>query len=606
MEQNPTPTNETEGTKATEGLARRLLGAIVAKASRSTMVITESDDGHWFWGAFRSDMWSYGQIALAATMINTFSLATSLFIMTVYDRVIPNNAIDSLIALAIGMALVLFFDFTLRTLRAYFIDVAGQRADITLARRIFNKILDMSLVNRGGSTGGMANRFREFETLREFFTSATLAALVDLPFTFWFLVIIGLIGGPLVLVPGLAVPFVLLIGLLVQPFFSRLSDRALEQGQSKQGTLVETIAGLETIKTVAAAPMMRDRWLNAVQEHSNIGMRSRIFGQLAINSASFAQQASQVGIVIYGVFLVSAGELSMGQLIACVILSSRALAPLAQLANILARANQALSSFKALDSFMKEPGEKLEGQRYLRRPSLEGKIEFRHVTFTYPGQAHRALDDVSFVIQPGQKVAILGRVGSGKSTIMRLLLGLYVPDTGTILVDNTDIRQIHPDDLRSAIGSVLQDIFLFSGTIRENIAVGTTDATDDDILKAAALSGAHDFIGQLSTGYDQVLKDRGEGLSGGQRQAIAIARSVIGTPSVMVFDEPTSAMDAGSERQLIDRLKPFLANRSMVLITHRTPLLELTDRVIIIERGKLAADGPKEKVLARLRGETVS
>jgi len=588
----------------TEGLARRFLGRVVARVSRARPAEQE-DEGHWFWSAFRSDAWSYGQIALAAIVINLFSLATSLFVMTVYDRVIPNRAIDSLIALAIGMGFVLVFDFTLRTLRAYFIDFAGQRADLTLARRIFNKILDMSMVHRSGSTGGMASRFREFETLREFFTSATLVALADLPFILWFLVIIGLIGGPLVLVPGLAVPFVLLVGLTVQPFFARLSDKAFEQSQSKQGTLVETIAGLETIKSVSAAPMMRERWLKAVEDHSNIGMRSRIFGQLAINSAAFAQQASQVGIVIAGVFLVSGGDLTMGQLIACVILSSRALGPLAQLANVLSRANQALSSYKALNRFMTQGGEKEEGRRYLRRHDLKGKVEFRNVTFTYPGQSRRTLDDVSFTVEVGEKAAILGKVGSGKSTIIRLLLGLYRPDSGSVLVDDTDIRQIHPDDLRSAIGSVLQDVFLFSGTIRENIAVGGTDVTDRAILEAAQLSGTHDFVGQLPAGYDQLLKDRGEGLSGGQRQSIAIARAVVGSPVIMALDEPTSAMDAGSEQMLLRRLAPFLEKRSLLLVTHRTPLLTLAQRVIVIDQGRVVANGPKEPVLARLRKEPV-
>lgn len=553
--------------------------------------------GHWLWGPFYKNRSIYAQVGLAAAFVNMLSLASSLFIMTVYDRVIPNHAVESLIALSIGMAIALGADFILKTLRGYFIDVAGQRLDYEIGSSLFRQVLDLKLSERKGSAGAFASVIREFETLKEFFTSATLVAFVDLPFILLFLGVIALIGGHVAWVPILAVPIVIITGLLIQPALAKLATQGLTEGQSKHGVLVETIAGLETVKSLGAGPMLEARWRGGLRDHSTTSRRGRIISQFAINVAGSVQQIAQVGTVIVGVFLISAGELTVGGLIATVILTGRALAPLAQLANVLSRANGALSSYRTLNGLMESGGETQSARNYIRRQKLEGKIEFRDVTFRYPGQAGKAMDNVSFTIEPGERVAILGRIGSGKSTVTRLIMGLYEPDEGSILIDDTDIRQIMPRDLRRNIGSVLQDIYLFSGSIRENIALGHDDLSDEELLRIARIAGVHDFAGQLAAGYDLRLMDRGEGLSGGQRQSIAIARALVGKPPIILLDEPSSAMDVASENALLSRLVEEVKGKTLVMITHRSSLLKLVDRVIVMDKGRIVAQGPKDDVL---------
>ncbi len=552
---------------------------------------------HWFWSAFRQNGWTYGQIILAAVMINFFSLASSIFIMTVYDRVIPNNAVDSLIALCIGMIIVIGFDFLLKFLRAYFIDAAGQKVDLKAAKGIFDRIMKLKLATLRGSTGGLVNTVREFESLRDFCTSATLATVVDIPFILLFIFVIYIIGGPLAIVPALAVPLVLIVGFVIQPFLSRFSREGLQQGHSKQGTLTEMVSGLETLKSLGSDKLFHERWKQAVENHSNISLKSRMFSQIAINSAASAQQLTQIGIVAFGFVLIMEGELSIGGLIACVIISGRCLAPLGQLANLLTRYNHAKTAYGALDKLMREPNEDVGDRDFIRRRKLKGKIEFKNVTFKYPGQPMRVLDDISFTVKAGEKIALLGKIGSGKSTILRLAAGLYSPDDGAVLMDDTDIRQITPDDVRKNMAVVLQDIFLFSGSIKENITMGHAEIRDEDILHAATVSGLQDFLGALPNGYDMKLRDRGEGLSGGQKQALAITRALVRQAPVIMMDEPTSAMDTNSENQLISRLKKELDGRTLLVVTHRPNMLQLVDRIVILDHGKIVADGPKEDIL---------
>ena len=562
------------------------------------LATSEGRRGHWFWSALAANRWSYTQVLLAAVLANFLGLTTSIFIMVVYDRVLPNEATESLIALTIGVGIALLFDFLIKNLRAGFIDRAGQHADMAMGRRIFDQLLDMQMRARKGSVGALASTLREFESLRDFFTSATLVAVVDLPFILLFIGVISLIGGPLAIVPAIAVPVVLIVGLAVQPILARLAEQSFKDGQSKQGVLVETVSGLETIKATGAARRMRARWEDAITRQSEHGARARAVTQLAMNATSFTQQTAQVMIVFYGVFLITAGEASMGALIASVILTGRALAPLAQLAQTLTRLNQARSSYRSLDALMRADSERPEGRHWLSRPILDGRIRFDDVHFSYPDQTVAALKGVSFTIEPGEKVAILGRIGSGKSTIARLLLGLYSPDKGAVLVDDTDIRQIDPGDLRRNIGSVLQDVWLFSGTVRENIAIGARRPRDADILEAARIAGVEDFVARHPSGYDLMLAERGEGLSGGQKQAITLARALVGQPPVLLLDEPTSAMDVQNERDVIARLKDEAQDRTLIVITHRTSLLDLVDRVIVIEDGRVGADGDKS-ILSR-------
>ncbi len=551
----------------------------------------------WLMEPIRANRRIYGQVAIAAVLINIFSLVTSLFSMVVYNRVVPNNATESLIALSIGVALILIFDFILKSLRGYFIDIAGQRIDRDVGGAIFNRLLSMRMESRKGSAGAFAGLLREFEALRDFFASATLAALVDVPFIFLFLAVIAMIGGPLVIIPMLAVPVVLVTGWLVQPALARLAAGGMGQGLSKQGVLVETISGLETVKSSSAGPLLAQRWSHAVDSHADMSLRQRLIGALAINTAGSAQQIAYIGTTVFGVFLIAERELTMGGLIACSILAGRCVAPLSQIANLLTRLSHTRTAYRQLNEMMSQGGEVREGADYLRRQKLDGRIEFRNVIFRYPGSTQRALDDVSFRIEAGERVAILGRVGSGKSTVTRLILGLYQPTEGAVFIDETDVRQIHPEDLRHNIGAVLQDVFLLSGSVRENITLGDHRVDDEEVLRAARLSGTHDFIGQVPNGYDLRLADRGEGLSGGQRQSIAIARALTAKRPVLLLDEPTSAMDIQSENALIARLETELKGRTVVLVTHRASMLKLVDRVIILDRGKVVAAGPRDDVL---------
>ena len=569
--------------------------ALLLRAThREDIALTASGrQGHWFWSTLAENRWAYSQVLLAAIIANFLSLSTSLFIMVVYDRVLPNEAIESLIALTMGVGIALLFDFLIKSLRAGFIDKAGQRADMVMGRRIFDQILDLQMRARKGSTGALASTLREFETLRDFFTSATLVAVVDLPFIFLFIGVIWMIGGPLAYVPLVAVPLVLLVGIAVQPILSRLAEQSFSQGQSKQAVLVETVSGLETIKAVGAQRQMRARWEDAIERQADYGVRARAVTQFALNATAFVQQAAQVMIVFFGVFLISAGTVSMGALIAAVILTGRTLAPLAQLAQTLTRLNQARMSYRSISTLMRADSERPAGRQWLSRPRLEGRITFDNVTFSYPDAPVETLRGVSFTIQPGEKVAILGRIGCGKSTVARLILGLYAPATGKVLIDGTDIGQIDPGDLRRNIGAVLQDLWLFSGTVRDNIAIGAVRPRDTEVLEAARIAGVHDFIARHPMGYDLLLAERGEGLSGGQRQAITLARALVGRPPMLLLDEPTSAMDVQAEAGVIARLKAEMADRTLIVITHRTSLLDLVDRVIVIEDGKVAADGPK-------------
>lgn len=547
----------------------------------------------WLVEPMAENWWSYLQVAVAAVVTNVLGLAISFFSMVVYDRVLPNSALESLIALAVGVAIAIGFDFVVKTLRGSFIDGAGARVDVRIGERLFDQILGMQLQARRESVGSLAGVMRELESLRDVLTSATLAAAVDLPFVIFFLIVIWFIGGPLAIVPALAVPIVILVGLFVQPVLKESSASSLAEARNKQGVLVEMIGSLELVKISGASRMMRRRWRESVVHHSQVSTHSRLVSQLAINATLLAQQASQVGIVVFGAVLAAHGEVSMGAIIASVMLSGRALAPLGQIAGVLTRLNQAVSAFKALDAIMQAPLDRDPHKRYLSRPRIRGRIAFRDVSFAYPGQAGKALEGVSFTIEPGERVAILGRIGSGKSTVLRLITGLHEPEAGSVLVDDTDLRQIDPLDLRATVGAVLQDNWLFSGSVRENIAIDPHGVPDEDVLWAAQTAGVHDFIGSHPSGYDLKLTERGEGLSGGQRQSICIARALARKPSVLVLDEPTSMMDTGTEADLIARLREATRGRTLIVVTHRSSVLELVDRVIVLDKGKLIADGPK-------------
>lgn len=551
---------------------------------------------NWFWGSFQQSKWLYAQVLIAAAVSNFLGLSTSLFIMVVYDRVVPNEAIESLIALTIGVLLALGFDFLIKTLRGNFIDRAGQKADARMSRLIFEKLLNMQLDKRKDKSGALASVVREFETLREFFTSATLVAVVDLPFIFFFIWIIWLIAGPLAFVPLIAVPLVILTGLIIQPLLARIAAGSMETGMSKQGVLVETLNGLETVQATGSGRLMRKRFEEAAASQSELGLKNRLLSQFAVNSAASVQQLAQVMIIFYGVFLIQDGVVTMGALIAAVILSGRTLAPLTQLASALSRANGARQAYKTLNALMSEDDGQEDTRQRLSRPVLNGEIEFKNVSYTFPGSRSPIIRDLSIKIPAGQKVAIVGRMGSGKSTFARLAAGLIQPDEGSVLIDGVDQRQIDKSDLRRNIGVMLQETWLFSGTLRENIQMGYFEYDDRHILNIAKISGVDDFVASHSSGYDLPLKEKGEGLSGGQRQSINLARALIHEPNVLILDEPTSSMDTATETSVLDRLKFWLKNRTLIVVTHRNSLLKLADRVLVFDQGVIATDTTPERL----------
>ncbi len=556
---------------------------------------------HWFWGTIFSSWRIYRDVLVASFLINLFALASPMFVMNVYDRVVPNNAVETLWVLAIGVSVVYAFDFLMRLLRGYFIDLAGKKADILLSARIFEQVMGMKMSARPPSVGAFANNLREFESIRDFITSATITTLVDLPFIVFFLLVIWFIGGPMVLVPLVIIPIVLIYGWVIQTPLRKAVESSFRASAQKGATLIETLTGIETVKHLGAESALQRKWEQLTAHIAHWGVRSRLISSSAVNVAVFFQQFSQVAVVVFGVYLVTKGELSMGGLIASVMLTGRALGPMSQYANLAVRYFQAKTALTSLNGIMEMPIDRPEGKSFISRPNLLGGIEFDGVSFNYPGEENKALNNVSFVIKPGERVAIIGRVGSGKTTIEKLMQGLFDPTEGAVRVDGTDMRQVDPADLRRNMGYVPQDVMLFFGSVKDNILMGAQHADDADILNAADLSGASEFVNRHPLGFDLPVGERGDNLSGGQRQSIAIARALVNDPPFLLMDEPTNSMDHTSEERLKKNLTNYVKNKTLVLVTHRASLLELVDRLIVMDSGRVMADGPKDQVLQSLR-----
>lgn len=555
----------------------------------------------WFWGAMKENARLYRDVIVAAVMINLFALATSLFVMNVYDRVIPNAAYETLWVLAGGVFIVFLFDFVLKNLRAQFLDVAGRKADIKISARLFEQIMGMTMAGRPHSAGILASHMREFEGLRDFFTSATITALVDLPFVLLFILLIAVIGGPIALVPLLAIPLILAIGKAMQGPLQQVIRQAMNESAMKNALLFETVSGLETIKVQAAEGHTQRRWEELTDKAARTSVKSRRLTALALHSTQMIQQVTSVMVVIVGVYLITNGNLSMGALIACVILTGRAMAPLAQVAGLLTRMNQSREALEQLDELMKRPVERPVKKHFISKPNIKGHIKFQDVVFHYPEQTVPALKNANFEIMPGERVGIIGAVGSGKTTIERLILNLYQPDSGSVQLDDTDVRQVDPGDLRRSVGAVQQSPQLFYGTVRENITMGNETIPERAVIKAAELSGVMEFLGETSQGLDTPVGERGEALSGGQRQAIAVARALLYDPSVIILDEPTAAMDPASESRLRQRLMNLCVDKTVLLITHKGPMLGLVDKIMLIDRGRIVDFGPKDEIIAKLQ-----
>jgi ATP-binding cassette subfamily C protein LapB len=557
---------------------------------------------HWFWGTLARSWPIYGEVAVASVLINIFTVLSPLFFMNVYDRVVPNKAYETFWVLAVGVLVMYVFDLVLKTLRGYFLDAAGRRADVALSASLFEQVMNMRLDAGRQSVGTLANNLREFESLREFFTSATIAALIDLPFVILFIAVIWWIGGAaMALVPLVAIPLVALAGLALQvPLRNRIL-RLFAASEAKHATLIETLGAIEVVKSLGAASHLQRKWEGLVEFVAKESLGARLLSALAVNFSAWVQLSVAVGVLAVGVYLIGDAQLTMGALIACTIIAGRSLAPLTQLASLLVRYHQAMSALAALDRIMAAPRDRPREPTFVHRPRLRGEIQFREVLFRYPGPVQiDALCGASFAIRAGERVGVIGRVGSGKSTIAKLIVGLYQPAGGAVYIDGTDARQIDPADLRRNIGYVPQNLVLFSGTVRDNLLLGAGGADDAALLRAAQLSGLDEHLRRHPLGFDLPVGERGEALSGGQRQAVALARALVTDPPILLLDEPTHAMDHSSEERLKARLAGELKDRTLVVITHRESLLALVDKLLIIDSGKVMAYGPKDAVLQAL------
>lgn len=557
---------------------------------------------HWFWSVVFQNWRLYRDTMLAALIINLFALATPIFTMTVYDRVVPNRAEETLWVLAIGVLLMMAFDIILRVLRAYILDTAGKRIDVTLSAKIMERVLGLRMADRPASVGSFAANLREFESVRDFVASASITTLVDMPFVLVFFAVIAWISPWLILPPLFCVVVLLLASLVVQQKMHELVDLTQRASAQRNGNLVESLVGIETIKFMVAESSFQRKW-----EHSTIFLaqnstKLKLLSSVIMNLAQILQQLVTVGVLLVGVYLLFDQQISMGAIIAASMLAGRAVAPFGQVAGLLMQFHNAKSGLASIEKHMATKPERAYDASFLHRTGFQGEIEFKDVSFSYPGHQQAVLNRVSFKIKAGERVAFIGRVGSGKSTIQRLILGLHQPTAGAILIDGIDLRQIDPAELRRAAGFVSQDVSLFFGTLKENIALGAPFANDQDVIAAAEIAGVTEFANRHPRGFDMPIGERGESLSGGQRQAVGIARAVLNDSPILLLDEPSSAMDHQSEDLLKARLRHFTTGKTVVLVTHRTSLLELVDRLIVVDNGQIMADGPKAQVVEALQG----
>ena len=556
---------------------------------------------HWLWQHIKEAKPIYRDVIIASIMVNIFALVSPLFVMNVYDKVVPNLAFESLWVLAIGASVVYVFDLILKQVRAYLIDVAGKKVDIQVSSKLFAKVIGIPLEKRAPSIGGMAKQISEFDSVREFISSATITALVDLPFAILFMLSIWLVAGDLVLLPIMACVVIIIYTVLTQPKLKAAIEESNKFTGLRHGHLIECLGALESIKANSAEGVVQNAWQQMVGHTANWLLKSKMITNSVTNFAGFAMQISVVGVVVLGVYRVSDNAISMGGIIAAVLLAGRAISPIAKLAGLMTRSNQAMSALRQLDSLMEQEGEFEDKAHLPSRSKLAGNISAEAISFTYPETTSAALKLMSIDIKQGEKIAIIGRNGSGKTTLAKLLLGLYQPSVGSIRFDGLHHKQIHPSDLRGNIGYLPQDITLFHGTIRDNILFGTRQITEYQLLRAVQLSGVSAFTDQETQGLDQQVGENGGSLSRGQRQSIALARAILNSPRILLLDEPTASLDARAEQQFIKSIKATAADRTLILITHKMELLSLVDRIIVLEKGKVVIDGPKATVLAKLK-----
>ena len=599
-------TGQGEVTLTRSELAERYVGIALFARPRFTFDARTPEVGkvvqrHWFWGALLEQAPLYRDVLGAALLINVFALVMPIFSMNVYDRVVPNNATETLWMLALGVLLVVGMDFMMRLLRGHFIDLASARIDVKLSALIMERVLGMRLEAKPASVGSFASNLRSFESVRDFIASATVTALIDFPFALIFLLVIIWISWPLVLIPIVGLIVGVIYAYVVQHKMHELSETTYRAAALRNAALVESLTALETIKTQGAEGVVQNKWERTSAFLSRTNAQMRLLSASATNGAATIAQVVSVALIVAGVYLIHERLLTMGGLIAVNMLGGRAMAPLGQAVGLLMQFQNARMSLETLDKLMAQPVERPDASAFIHRPEIEGEIEFRDVSFSYPGQDEPALQNVSLRVAPGEHVVILGRTGSGKTTLQKLMLGLYQPTAGAVRIDGIDLRQLDPADLRRNVGFVGQDATLFYGTLRENIAIGAPYADDSAIVHAAEVAGLTQFVNRHPKGFDMLIGERGESLSGGQRQEVAIARAVLMDPPVLFFDEPTSAMDFTTEAAFKERLRRFAAHKTMVIVTHRSSLIDLATRMIVVDDGRIVADGPREKVVQALQ-----
>lgn len=571
----------------------------VEHRSKENLLVTK--EKNWFWSAIFSNWRLYRDALAAAFLINVFAMVMPLFTLNVYDRVVPNNAMETLWALAVGVIVVLLFNWILTVTRSRVVDKASSEVDIHISAKIMEQVLDLRLDSRPSSVGAFAANLRSFEAVRDFIASASLTTLVDVPFSFLFIAVLGWISPYLMLPPLIAMVLILILSFFSQLRIRKLSADLFQAGAQRNAVLVESLSGLETLKILNAQSQAQQQWEQATEQIARVNLKIRHATTSTVNFIQTVQQLTTVSVVIIGVYLISESQLSLGGIIASSMLAGRSLAPLGSVAGLMMQYYNTRQSMSAIDTYMQLPTEHNVQKNYLPRPSIQGDIELKNLSFAYPNTEYYVLDKINLQIKQGERVGIIGRIGSGKSTLAKLILGLYQPNEGTLLIDGVDSQQIDPADLRRSMGYVSQDPVLFYGTLKQNLLMGAPFASDEQMLEVAKLTGVDRFASKHPQGYDMLISERGESLSGGQRQAIAVARSLLNNPSILLLDEPSSNMDNQSELSLRKHLKPLCEERTVLLITHRMALLDLVDRLIVVDNGKIMADGPKEQVITALR-----
>lgn len=556
---------------------------------------------HWFWSEAWKERRLFWPVMLAALIVNLLALAVPLFTMNVYDRVIPNKAIPTLWVLALGVGIALLFDFILRLARSRLVDEIGRKIDDRLSQKLFEKVMNLPMASREGSTGALAKRVSEYEQVRDFFASTTVVLIVDMSFLLLFLIFITIIGGWLVAVPLVGMALMLVAGFALQRRMGQTAIDAQADSSLQHSILVESIGGIETLKAARAEGQMLGRWKRYAAMSAGTQEEMRRNTAVAVNLASTAQQLMSIGLLIGGFYRFNAGEMSMGAIIAVVMIAGRAMAPVSQFAFLMTRAKQALTTMNSLQRMMDMDDERRTASRSIVPEIRVGKIELDHVDFAYPGASHDALSDLTLKIEAGERIGVIGRVASGKSTLGRVLCGLYEPSAGVMTVDALDSRQYHPHQLRDDFRFVAQDSELFSGTVRDNLLLGAARADDTQLVDAVVRSGADIFLSRDAAGFDLQVGERGSRLSGGQRSLLVLARALV-TPSKLLFlDEPTGAMDSQTENYFIEHLKSALtADQTLIVSTHRHQMLNIVDRLIVIDGGRIIADGPRDEILGRL------